>query len=1263
MRRLSSVVLLLLLAVFSSPLPLVVITQLKAAVSSIQYTPHPPICLVGDNDPGWAEFPGTGTPDDPKRISGLEIYATDHCIQLIDTTLHVVIENCYLHGNNTYYGIYLENATNVVVNSTIIQNLYVGACTFISHDCCFYNCNASKSACGLFIVFSQNIAIKNCILSENKYAGGSLASCSNCSFYNCSMVRNEYDGAAAWLDCTDCSICNCEASENGYSGIYVIETTDFLLANCTVRRNGFSGINLVDCRYGVVSGSWLSENGIGIRVHNAGDLAIRHNVVETSFLGGLSLILANNCLVYDNLFNNTHNCYLFNVTFVDFNVSAYTPGPNIVGGPYLGGNYWSDYAGEDADKDGYGDTLYVLIDRYDNKQLFDHLPLVPQQTALRATQQAVPQADPWRHIRPIACPTRTRQSPLLTLNDTSLRVPWLIPKDHLKLLSTLLSHSDVSLTREEPPHYREVLDISNQPPLALPSLQYVPHDPIYLNGSNDPGWAEFPGSGTPDDPKVIAGYEIIGTNHCIWLVNTSLYVVIENCYLHENYGFSGIRLENAHNVVVRNVVFYNLTYGVYASSCTSCSIQDCRISIVRRGVYLTQCGYTSLCNCTVEECTYAGVSAQSCSSCIVSNCTLQKSDYGVYLARCANFLINACSLLENDIAVYLSSCDSCSLQNSSLIGNKRRGVVARYGSNCSLISCTILGGGYRGDGISLYSSDKCLVQNCSIAGCGYAGIYLRNCTGCTVFGCSTERNQIYGISVIGCRNCRVIECNSSRNEMCGLLYWLCSSCTIQNYTGFKNALAAIGFFENHYCSLLNSTGVGNGECGVYLFSADSGVRNLELRQNGIGVWIEGSPGLVFEGCFVQDSYLGGLSMLHSADSWIFNNFFSNDVNHYLYNVTTCAFNTTAYTPGPNIVGGPYLGGNYWSDYRGVDTDNDGYGDTPYPMIDVWSGETVYDYLPLVFDTGPPTVTITTPANGTVVKAFSVKLQWVVQDDVGVATIEVWLNESLIATLPAEASEYTAYNLSLGWYNATVVAIDYVENRGSDTVWFKVTDGVPPVIEITSPKSGALLNESTVVVSWEGWDNFGIDHYTIALDEGAEEDIGTATNYTYVGLSDGQHAVCVQAYDIFENTATDVVTFIVDTISPSITVVEPENNTVVYTTNVTVRWTVTDNTSGIATCWIRLDDGDWIEVGATATKRVFTDLSYGEHCVTIKAVDRAGNVARVWVYFRVEAPAPLGLPPTTFAIAIVAGASAVVAAVLLLYKRRRLLRKTSTSLAR
>jgi PGF-pre-PGF domain-containing protein len=81
---------------------------------------------------------------------------------------------------------------------------------------------------------------------------------------------------------------------------------------------------------------------------------------------------------------------------------------------------------------------------------------------------------------------------------------------------------------------------------------------------------------------------------------------------------------------------------------------------------------------------------------------------------------------------------------------------------------------------------------------------------------------------------------------------------------------------------------------------------------------------------------------------IYNNYFYNKVNLQIDEGASCTLNT-AKTAGKNIIGGPYIGGNFWSTPEGngfsdtrLDTNGDGIAEEAYQVT-----EGVTDYLPLV----------------------------------------------------------------------------------------------------------------------------------------------------------------------------------------------------------------------------------------------------------------------------------------------------------------------------
>jgi len=86
---------------------------------------------------------------------------------------------------------------------------------------------------------------------------------------------------------------------------------------------------------------------------------------------GFSLDDSSNNLIYNNYLDNANNAYDDGAN--DWNTTK--NGTNIIGGPYLGGNYWSDFdeASEgcnDPNSDGICDSNYTLASGN-----VDYLPL------------------------------------------------------------------------------------------------------------------------------------------------------------------------------------------------------------------------------------------------------------------------------------------------------------------------------------------------------------------------------------------------------------------------------------------------------------------------------------------------------------------------------------------------------------------------------------------------------------------------------------------------------------------------------------------------------------------------------------------------------------------------------------------------------------------------------------------------------------------------------------------------------------------------
>lgn len=108
----------------------------------------------------------------------------------------------------------------------------------------------------------------------------------------------------------------------------------------------------------------------GIELNQVDNNTFIGNIIRGNGEYGIYSFNSNNNLIYDNLFENDHNSYSSGSSNL-WSIEG-SPGTNIIGGSQLGGNFWSDYTGADADNDGFGDIPYAIGSSSDSLPLFLH---------------------------------------------------------------------------------------------------------------------------------------------------------------------------------------------------------------------------------------------------------------------------------------------------------------------------------------------------------------------------------------------------------------------------------------------------------------------------------------------------------------------------------------------------------------------------------------------------------------------------------------------------------------------------------------------------------------------------------------------------------------------------------------------------------------------------------------------------------------------------------------------------------------------------
>jgi parallel beta-helix repeat protein len=305
------------------------------------------------------------------------------------------------------------------------------------------------------------------------------------------------------------------------------------------------------------------------------------------------------------------------------------------------------------------------------------------------------------------------------------------------------------------------------------------------------------------------------------------------------------------------------------------------------------------------------------------------------------------------------------------------------------------------------------------------------------------------LALVNCQNITVHDLELANNGHGMILAYTTGSTITQNqmtdnYNGLGLFASSGNFIVGNY--------IANNYRGLQLSntSNSNSISSNNITDNTDGIFLFDS----FQNTIVTNNitnYDIGIGLKASSYNMIRGNYFTSN-KRQVYDVS---MDDTSVTASINIWGVGYpLGGNYWSDYTGVDvksgenqdqTGSDGLGDTPYIIY-----ENSQDDFPLMPYGSPPAISIVSPENKTYT-VNSVSLSFTVSETTS------WIKYSLDGQANVTTTgDETLPDLSDGVHSVTVYAQDTDGKTGTSTIYFTIAEGSETPTDTTQSMSLSII---------------------------------------------------------------------------------------------------------------------------------------------------------------------------------------------------------------